>query len=90
MMVYKLRVGPESVIVLLDSDQPSAATTLVYEGNEEAVEVARYELENSLGARGHPIGDATTPIDLHAAMNSDDMQDLRPICLLGEDIVKSY
>jgi hypothetical protein len=45
-------------------------------------------LERCHGAFGHIIGQATSPIDLHAAMRSPQMQKFSPVMVEGEEFLR--
>ncbi len=77
--------------VSLASDDPNKGALLQFSGNGYAIERVRDILANSYGAFGHQIGDATTPIDLHYAMNNTkNLVEYQPQLLEGEDLVRSY
>ncbi|MCK5687924.1 hypothetical protein KAI87_01580 [Myxococcota bacterium] len=90
MMIYKLTSDAGEVLVRLNTTDPESTVILEFEGPEDAIEAVQYDVEMSDGAFGHQLGDATTPIDLHAAMLSERLAHFSPELIEGKDIVTNY
>lgn len=95
MLKYKLfdRISGE-YIVSLNSKIPNVGAkieiTTSTGGDDRFIPIIRNWLQHECGAFGHIIGEATTPIDLDAAMHSKDALEFRPEIMAGAELVKSY
>ena len=85
MIRYRLRYG---IIVSLDSDDQNESAAIAYEGEPVMVRSVRDALSGSYGAFGHLITDSTTPIDLAAAMQGQDMERFTPQLIEGAQLVE--
>lgn len=84
MITYSLMNGAVTVSIDADASEPHKRTPIVYTG--EMVPYAQDILSIQYGAFGHLIGDATTPVDLDAAMQKPDMQAMTPVLVQGLDV----
>lgn len=88
MIRYELRAV--DVIVSVNSSNPNTSAAIAFQGAPEKVERVRSRLSLCSGAFGHLIGESTTPIDLHAAMNQPEMQQYLPVLVQGTELVQNY
>ena len=87
MIRYRLNQGVE---VFLNTDDPNETETIQFTGDESAVEQIRQLLGQSYGAFGHQIDEATTPIDLSAALQKPPMMQFDPQLIEGAGLVEIY
>src|SRR5262245_46973792 len=95
MMKFKLTVPPQSkggrpqvVIVSLNVRSKDDHSTIEYEGNSDAVEIAQGALSSSHGLWGYLIRDQASPGDLMAAMNGQYMEDFAPELIEGAELLQ--
>jgi hypothetical protein len=78
------------VTISLNSNDPNKSANIQIEGDEKVVALVRDRLLRSYGAFGHMIRETTTPIDLNAALKSDDFKEFRPQIVEGAELVGVY
>lgn len=68
MIAFELTTNWGLVTVSLDAPDDQTTVPIHYEGESLAIQAVKRWLPYQGGAFGHLIGNATTPIDLHACM----------------------
>jgi hypothetical protein len=86
MIRFRVQTAHGPVEISIDVDAPDTVGPLVYAGDDDAVDVARTLLSMACGYRGHIIGDATTPVDLHTALM--ELPKLVPELLEGDKLTR--
>ena len=67
--MFKVLLPKLNVIITLDSNDPDVSEVIEFEGDDPAtVETIQDQVERMYGMYGHQISDATTPLDLNAAL----------------------
>lgn len=90
MLKWRVFDVDQAVEVWLGVDNPNGSDVIQYKGPKDSVELVKRDLENSGGLYGHLIGEMTTPIDLEAAMLSEQMALYAPELIEGQDILDAY
>jgi len=88
MIRFRVATAHGKVEVSIAVDNGDAIGPIVYDGPEDAVTVTRGIVSVACGARGHILGEQTTPVDLHAALML--LPELVPELLEGEELVHTY
>lgn len=86
MVKFEAQIGDGVAYVSLETTSPNEGGSLIFEGDDKAVEDLRKFLKNAYGAFGHTIGETTSAIDLHYAMLNQAQFDARLI----EGEIKEY
>lgn len=87
MIRYELTTSAGKVIVSLRAERPDTHARIEYEGPEPAIKQIHRDVERSSGVYGHALADATSPLDLRAAMSQAPLAMYRPRLLEGQEIL---
>ncbi len=90
MIKYQLSIKNKSVEVSLKTKYPDEKVRIRYSGDRDAIAVVKDWLEDASGLYGHLIGTRTTPVDLDAAMRSDDAAGFSPSLVEGAEVLVGY
>jgi hypothetical protein len=89
MIRYQLIVKIWTVRVSLEATNADQYATILFEGQDHAVDLAREQLMRTHGMDGHLLEATTTPLDLDMAMASAWMKQLSPELIDGGEILKT-